>query len=122
LREPALRARGLLFNWLFRRHRQAHKEREQQDERGDQSIARINCFTWTPPIRDLPTAQVRLLISQQIGLTEIVPVAPARLEQSPALSGSPDGTGLRESLQRLPAAFWERHPDLHRRWQRMGLE
>jgi hypothetical protein len=57
---------------------------------------------------------LRIMISQQIGLQHLVPLALARLAEDPLADGDYYAGDLLASVRRVPSDFWEQHPKLAR--------
>jgi hypothetical protein len=120
---------GSLFSRLFGRRakrQDAAPALSCQDDPGVSFYSEINCLR-LGPLKDLAVADLRVLISQRIGLEYLVPLALGHLERDPMVSGISYPAGmyhpgdLCESVQRLPPEFWERHPDLLARWQKIRV-
>ena len=82
----------------------------------------INCldFGCVSP-KDFTAEALCLMIRQRIGLEDLVPLALGHLHGEPMVSGNYYAGDLLESVQRLPSEFWEQHPDLRDRWQKIQV-
>jgi hypothetical protein len=68
------------------------------------------------PIGALDAEGLRLLISQQIGLDTIVPLALDRVEREPLAEGDfYPGDLLDALIRRVPDSYWQAHEDQHAR-------
>lgn len=118
-----------LFSGLFGRRTErqdAPPALSCQDE-SEASFSRdIKCLR-LGPLKDLTVSELRVLISQQIGLEYVVPLASGHLERDPSVSGIDDPAGMShagdlwDSVQRLLPEFWEQHSDLWSRWQKIRV-
>lgn len=64
------------------------------------------------PVGALGTEGLRLLISQQIGLDTLVPLALAQVEQDPLAEGDfYPGDLLDALMRRVPEPYWQAHAD-----------
>lgn len=67
----------------------------------------INCHKYRKiPIKDLTIEQLRLLISQKIGIGYLVEIAIEKLEQDIMAQGDLYEGDLLDAVLRLPADFW----------------
>ncbi|HEX3778969.1 MAG TPA: contact-dependent growth inhibition system immunity protein [Pseudonocardiaceae bacterium] len=64
------------------------------------------------PIGTLTVEDLRLLISQQIGLDVLVPRAVALLRQNPLLEGDFYPGDLLMAVLKQPSSYWQRHTGL----------
>ena len=65
------------------------------------------------PLRELTSADYRLIISQQRALATLVPLAIELLDDDPLLESEYFPGDLLEAVVGVNAAFWETRPDLH---------
>ena len=65
------------------------------------------------PVNKLSTENLRLLISQNISLNILVPLALEILESNPLAEGKMYRGDLLASVARVPQEFWEEHPELN---------
>lgn len=63
------------------------------------------------PLRDLNVEDLRLMITQEIGLRYLVPIALTRLARDPFASGDIGFGDLLLSVIQVRGEFWEMHPD-----------
>jgi len=68
------------------------------------------------PLKELSVEDLRLLAGQQIGLDYIVPLARNVLEENPLARGDYYRGDLLMSVLTVEHRFWERRPDLRRRF------
>ena len=71
------------------------------------------------PLKDFTAEDLRLMIGQNISIEYLAPLALEQLELDPMVSGMYGDGDLLKSVQRLPSGFWEQHPELRERWQRV---
>lgn len=64
------------------------------------------------PVEKLTNENIRLLISQKIGLQYIVPLAIERLVNNPLASGGLYKGDLLSALANIPQEFWLLYPNL----------
>lgn len=64
------------------------------------------------PLRDLRTADLRVLIAEGAGLGFVVPLALDILKVDPDAAGDRYAGDLMAAVERVPAGFWLTHPDL----------
>lgn len=70
------------------------------------------CYSYRNlPIGELSIEQLRLLISQSIGLLYLVPLALQRLQVNPLVEGDLYEGDLLISVLRVGMMFWETNPD-----------
>ncbi|WP_062269763.1 contact-dependent growth inhibition system immunity protein [Endozoicomonas arenosclerae] len=74
----------------------------------------------TKKLEDLTPEDLRLLISQRIGLEYLVPIALTLLEENPLCSGNLYVGDLASVLLDLPQSFWESQPALNNRMVEVG--
>jgi hypothetical protein len=67
------------------------------------------------PLRELKPSEIRLLISQQIGLTSLVPIAVHLLEENPLLETEYYPGDLLRAVVTIERAFWASNEELHRK-------
>jgi hypothetical protein len=68
------------------------------------------------PVGALDAEGLRLLISQQIGLDTLVPLALGQVEQDPLAEGDfYPGDLLDALIRRVPDSYWQAHEDQRRR-------
>jgi hypothetical protein len=68
------------------------------------------------PVSALDAEGLRLLISQQIGLDTLVPLALGQVEQDPLAEGDfYPGDLLDALIRRVPDSYWQAHEDQRRR-------
>jgi len=71
----------------------------------------INCHKYRKiPIKDLTIEQIRLLISQKIGIDYLTEIAIEKLEQNILVEGDLDEGDLLEAVLGLPTKFWNEKP------------
>ena len=93
-----------------------------EDELEVSFYSKVNCLDFgRVPLKDFTVEDLRLMIGQKIGLQYLVPLALGHLEHDPLVSGKYYAGDLLESIQCLPAEFWEQHPDLQKRWQKIQV-
>jgi hypothetical protein len=63
------------------------------------------------PVADLTPGDLRVLVSQQIGLRFLVPLALALLDKNPILEAELYPGDLLGALFNVDTAYWEAHPD-----------
>ncbi len=96
--------------------------RKKTDEPKPFDYSKINCIhLGDVPLEEFTVENLRLMISQKIGLEYFVPLALGHLERDPMASGIHYPGDLRESVQRLPTRFWDQHPDFRACWQRIQV-
>lgn len=99
---------------------------EQVDE--DRSIEQIEDDPWGPapsdatrlvatvhelrrkPLRSLDAEDLRMLVSQQVGLDAVVPRALTLLEQEPLLEGDFYPGDVLVAVLKVPLSYWRAHP------------
>ena len=64
------------------------------------------------PLADLTIEEIRLLVSQSIGLEHLVPLALEKLEEDILAEGDFYEGDLLVALSNVPTKFWVEHPDL----------
>jgi|GEM_PF-1580529 len=69
------------------------------------------------PLSALSDEELRLALSQRLGLPWIAELAMLRLEEDPFRAGDFHHGDVLASALRLPADFWSRQPDLARRFR-----
>lgn len=67
------------------------------------------------PLRDFSIENLRIVISQNIGLEHLVPLALERLQDDPFAEGDFYPGDLLVSLLHSDPKFWQDHPDLRNR-------
>lgn len=73
----------------------------------------------TVRLRDLTTADLRVLIAEQAGLAYVVPLALDILTENPDALGDRFPGDLMAAVERIPSGFWLTHPDLRRRVEKI---
>jgi hypothetical protein len=63
------------------------------------------------PVDLLSVEDLRLLLGQQVGMAELVPLALEHVEHDPLAEGDYYPGDLLAALLRLPGAYWTAHPD-----------
>ncbi|WP_133994572.1 contact-dependent growth inhibition system immunity protein [Dinghuibacter silviterrae] len=63
------------------------------------------------PVGDLSPGDLRVLISQQIGLQHLVPLALGLLDKNPLLEAELYPGDLLGALFNVDTAYWNEHPD-----------
>ncbi|GAB3872417.1 contact-dependent growth inhibition system immunity protein [Kibdelosporangium lantanae] len=71
------------------------------------------------PVRDLEPEDLRVLISQQVGLDPLVPRVLTQLEVDPLLEGDFYPGDVLVAVLKVPAAYWSAHPDQRTRLERV---
>lgn len=66
------------------------------------------------PLRDLTIEDLRIMIGQNIDLNYLMPMAIGQLQRDPLAAGDFYPGDLLQSVLRVPADFWQMHPDLRR--------
>ena len=74
------------------------------------------------PLSALSVEQIRLLISQQIGLVYLVPLALDILSENILAEGDLYEGDLLASVAGLPSTFWQYHSELHQRFVQLKAE
>ena len=64
------------------------------------------------PLTDLTIEEIRLLISQSIGLEHLVPLALEKLDENILAEGDFYEGDLLVALSNVPTEFWVKHPNL----------
>lgn len=72
------------------------------------------------PLKDFTVEDLRLVIGQKLSLEYLIPLALERLEHAPMVSGDYYEGDLLEAVGRPPPEFWEKHPDLVKRYQNIN--
>jgi hypothetical protein len=67
------------------------------------------------PVGAMDVEDLRVLLLQQESVDVLIPVALNRLEQNPLAEGDFYPGDLLTAVLRIPQAYWQRHPDQHRR-------
>ncbi|NDU99271.1 contact-dependent growth inhibition system immunity protein [Spirosoma terrae] len=82
-----------------------------------------SCYSYRKiPLSDLTVEQLRLLISQQIGLVYLVPLALDVLWENILAEGDLYEGDLLASVAGLPLTFWQEHPELAQRFEQLKAE
>jgi hypothetical protein len=71
------------------------------------------------PLRELEIEDLRILVGQQISLKYLLPSALDRLECDPFAEGDFYPGDLLKSVLEVSVGFWEQHPDLRLRMDRI---
>lgn len=68
------------------------------------------CFEYRKiKVSELTIAQIRLLISQKIGLAYLIPIALDKLEQNVLIEGELYEGDVLESVSKIPMKFWNKN-------------
>lgn len=82
-----------------------------------------SCYSYRKiPLSALTVEQLRLLISQQIGLVYLVPLALDVLSKNILAEGDLYEGDLLASLTGLPLTFWQQYPELDQRFEQLKVE
>jgi len=80
----------------------------------------INCHKYRKiPIKDLTTEQLRLLISQKIGIEYLTELALEKLEENALAEGDIYEGDLLVAVSRIPAEFWTEKPEEFQKLERL---
>jgi hypothetical protein len=71
------------------------------------------------PLRDFRVEDLRLMVGQNIGLEQLVPIALEHLEQNPFAEGDHYPGDLLSSVIKVPNSFWDQAPSLKVRIQKI---
>lgn len=74
------------------------------------------------PLSALSIEQLRLLLSQQIGLVYLVPLALDVLSKNILAEGDLYEGDLLASVVKLPLTFWQQYPELAQRFELLKVE
>lgn len=67
------------------------------------------------PLRDLSVEDLRIMLSQELGVTYLLPIAVTELESDPLAEGDFYPGDLCQSVLLLPYEVWKDHKDMYKR-------
>lgn len=74
------------------------------------------------PLEDFETADLRIMIGQQISLFFLVPLALEKLEEDPLAEGNYYPGDLLKVVLEVPAKFWGLHTDMQNSLRRIVVK